>query len=237
MWALALTFDLLGAYVGGGKGWRLSAGHFAERHALIVIIALGESIVALGVAASHELGPGRVVAAVARPRGRGRDVVALLRRGRDRGGAEAARRLTGNARAAMARDSYSYLHLPMVAGIILFAVGVKKTFGDVGDPLKLVPAVTLCGGVALYLLAHILFRLRNVGSLNRQRLVVTVALLALIPLGVELAALVTLTLVAALCIGLIAYEAIRFADARDRVRHARPEPASRSRGAGRARPP
>jgi low temperature requirement protein LtrA len=97
--------------------------------------------------------------------------------------------------------------------------------GDVGEPLKLVPAVTLCGGVALYLLAHILFRLRNVGSLNRQRLVVTVALLALIPLGVELAALVTLTLVAVLCVGLIAYEAIRFADARDRVRHAAAEPA------------
>ena len=87
------------------------------------------------------------------------------------------------------------------------------------------PAVALCGGIALYLLAHILFRLRNVGSLNRQRLVVCGCLLVLIPLGVELAALVTLTLVAALCVGLIAYEAIRFADARDRVRHAAAEPA------------
>ena len=113
----------------------------------------------------------------------------------------------------------------MVAGIILFAVGVKKTLGDVGEPLKLVPAVTLCGGIALYLFAHILFRLRNVGSLNKQRLVVCVCLLVLIPLGLELAAIVTLALVAALCVGLIAYEAIRFADARDRVRHAT-EPAT-----------
>ena len=136
------------------------------------------------------------------------------------------RELTGTAQLAMARDSYSYLHLPMVAGIILFAVGVKKTLGDVGEPLKLVPAVALCGGVALYLLAHILFRLRNVGSLNRQRLVVCAALLALILVGVELDALVTLTLVAALCVGLIAYEAIRFAVARDRVRHAAAEPAA-----------
>jgi low temperature requirement protein LtrA len=224
MWALALTFDLLGAYVGGGKGWRLSAGHFAERHALIVIIALGESIVALGLAASHELGTGRVVAGLlgfavaAAMWWLYFDVVAIVAERK-------LHELTGNAQLAMARDSYSYLHLPMVAGIILFAVGVKKTLGDVGEPLKLVPAVTLCGGVALYLLAHILFRLRNVGSLNRQRLVVTVALLALIPLGVELAALVTLTLVAVLCVGLIAYEAIRFADARDRVRHAAAEPA------------
>ena len=69
----------------------------------------------------------------------------------------------------MARDSYSYLHLPMVAGIILFAVGVKKTLGDVGEPLKLIPAVALCGGVAMYLVAHVLFRLRNVGSFNRHR--------------------------------------------------------------------
>lgn len=120
----------------------------------------------------------------------------------------------------MARDSYSYLHLPMVAGIILFAVGAKKTLGDVGEPLKLVPAVALCGGVALYLVAHILFRLRNVGSLNRQRLVVSGLLLALLPLAVELPALATLAAVAGLCVGLIAYEALRFAEARDRVRRA-----------------
>jgi low temperature requirement protein LtrA len=224
VWGLALALDLLGAYVGGGKGWRLSAGHFAERHALIVIIALGESIIALGVGASHELDAGVIVAALlglaiaAAMWWLYFDVVAIVAERK-------LRETTGNAQLAMARDSYSYLHLPMVAGIIVFAVGVKKTLGDVGEPLELVPAVALCGGVALYLLAHILFRLRNVGSLNRQRLVVSAGLLALIPLGVELAALVTLTLVAVLCVGLIAYEAIRFADARDRVRHAAAEPA------------
>ena len=225
IWALALLLDLLGAYIGGGRGWRLSAGHFAERHALIVIIALGESIIALGVGATHKLGPGEIVAALlglavaAAMWWAYFDVVAIV----------AERKLHemhGDAQLAMARDSYSYLHLPMVAGIILFAVGVKKTLGDVGEPLKLVPAVTLCGGLALYLVAHILFRLRNVGSLNRQRLVVAAALLALIALAVEIAALVTLALVALLSVGLIAYEAIRFADARDRVRHAAAEPAA-----------
>ena len=225
IWALALLLDLLGAYIGGGRGWRLSAGHFAERHALIVIIALGESIIALGVGATHKLGPGEILAALlglavaAAMWWAYFDVVAIV----------AERKLHemhGDAQLAMARDSYSYLHLPMVAGIILFAVGVKKTLGDVGEPLKLVPAVTLCGGLALYLVAHILFRLRNVGSLNRQRLVVAAALLALIALAVEIAALVTLALVALLSVGLIAYEAIRFADARDRVRHAAAEPAA-----------
>jgi len=225
VWALALAFDLLGAYIGGGKGWRLSAGHFAERHALIVIIALGETIVALGLGASHTLGLGPVVAGLlgftvaAAMWWLYFDVVAIVAERK-------LHELKGNAQLAMARDSYSYLHLPMVAGIILFAVGVKKTLGDVGEPLELVPAVALCGGIALYLFAHILFRLRNVRSLNRQRLVVCAALLALIPLGVELDALLTLTLAAALCVGLIAYEAIRFADARDRVRHAAAEPAA-----------
>ena len=72
----------------------------------------------------------------------------------------------------MARDSYSYLHFPMIAGIVLLALGLKKTLVDVEEPLKLVPAVAMLGGTALYLLAHIAFRLRNVHSLNRQRLLV-----------------------------------------------------------------
>jgi low temperature requirement protein LtrA len=126
----------------------------------------------------------------------------------------------GAAQARLARDSYSYLHFPMVAGIIFFALGVKKTLAHVGDPLDTVPAAALCGGVALYLLAHVAFRLRNVGTLNRQRLVVAAVLLALIPAGTSLPALGTLALVAGIAAGLIAYEALRFAEARERVRHA-----------------
>jgi low temperature requirement protein LtrA len=219
VWAVALGIDMLGAYIGGGKGWRLSAGHFAERHSLIVIIAIGESIVALGVGASRELGTGVIAAALLGLAVAAAlwwayfDVVSIVAERR-------LRETTGNAQLAMARDSYSYLHLPMIAGIILFAVGVKKTLGDVGEPLKVVPAVALCGGVAMYLAAHILFRLRNVHSLNRQRLVVTALLLALVPAALALPALATLATVAILCVGLIAYEAIRFAEARDRVRHA-----------------
>ena len=225
VWALALALDLLGAYVGGGRGWRLSPGHFAERHALVVIIALGESIVALGLGAPRELDAGVIAAALL-----GLtvacalwwayfDVVAIVaeRKLHELAGTRDALR--------MARDSYSYLHLPMVAGIILFAVGVKKTMGDVGEPLKLVPAVTLCGGVALYLAAHVAFRLRNVRSWSIRRVLVTLLLLALIPVAVEVPALAALALVAGLTAGLIAYEAIRYAQARDRVRHAQVEPA------------
>ena len=219
VWALALGLDLAGAWIAGGRGWRLSPGHFAERHALVIIIALGESIVAIGVGASHALDIGALTAAVLGLTVAAAlwwayfDVVAIVAERR-------LRETPGDAQLRMARDSYSYLHLPMVAGIVLFAVGVKKTLEHVGDPLEAVPAVALCGGVALYLLAHILFRLRNVRSLNRQRLVVVALLLALVPVAAEIPALATLATVAALCVGLISYEAIRFAEARDRVRHA-----------------
>jgi len=218
VWALALGIDLAGVYIGGGRGWRLSAGHFAERHALIVIVAFGESIVAVGVGATNDLDAGVVTAALlgiviaAGLWWAYFDVVAIVAERK-------LRETTGNAQLAMARDSYSYLHLPMVAGIVLLAVGIKKTLEHVGDPLTPVPAVALCGGVALYLIAHLLFRLRNVRSLNRQRLVASILLLALIPLAVELPALMTLAAVAAIVTALIGYEAIRFAEARARVRH------------------
>ena len=129
----------------------------------------------------------------------------------------------------MARDSYSYLHLPMIAGIILLAVGVKKTLADIGEPLATVPAVALCGGVALYLGAHILFRLRNVRTLSHRRLVVTLVLLGLIPVALEIPALATLAVVAALCVGLIAYEAIRYAGFDRQPPERRPQSCGRRR--------
>ena len=220
LWTVALAVDYGGALFGRARGWQVSAAHFAERHALIVIIALGESIVALGVGATEiVLGTRVVVAAVlgvvviAALWWAYFDVVALVA---ERKLAEA----TGRERAALARDSYSYLHLPMVAGIVLFALGLKKTLADVEDPLKTVPAVALCGGLALYLLAHVAFRLRNVRSFNPHRTVAAVALLALLPLVLEVPSLAALALVALVCALLIAYEVVRFREARARVRAA-----------------
>jgi low temperature requirement protein LtrA len=219
LWPIALAMDYLGVLWGRGQGWTVSPGHFAERHGLIVIIALGESIVALGVGTETSLGPGIVGAAILGITVAAAlwwayfDVVAIV----------AERKLTeatGAARAALARDSYSYLHLPMVAGIVLFALGVKKVLAHHDDELAIVPAVALCGGVSLYLLAHISMRLRNVRTVNRQRLVAAIALAGLIPVATEIPGLAALGAVTAVCVVLIAYEAIRFAEARQRVRHA-----------------
>ena len=219
LWGVAILLDYGGPYFFGVEGWRMMPSHFAERFGLIVIIALGESIVAIGVGVESEVDAGIVVAAVLGMIVAGAlwwlyfDVVALV----------AERRLSqaapGRERNAIGRDSYGYLHLPMVAGIVLLALGLKKTLGHVEDPLKLVPAVALLGGTAMYLVAHVAFRLRNVHRFSAQRLLCALVLVALIPVATELAALATLAILAALLVALIVYESVRFAELRDRLRH------------------
>ena len=118
----------------------------------------------------------------------------------------------------MARDSYSYLHFVMVAGIVLVALGMKKTLGDVDEPLKTVPAFALLGGTALYLLGHVAFRYRNVGTINRQRLILGLALLAAVPLATEVPSLMALGIVATLLWAMIGFETHRYGEARTRLR-------------------
>jgi low temperature requirement protein LtrA len=107
----------------------------------------------------------------------------------------------------------------MIAGIVLLALGLKKTLEKVGEPLETVPAAALVGGVAIYLLGHVAFRWRLVHSLSIQRLVAAGAAIALFPVAVSVPAPVTLVLVFALLCIVIAYEVIRFAATRDHVRH------------------
>jgi low temperature requirement protein LtrA len=219
-WAAALAIDYGGLLLSSTEGWRVEPAHFAERHGLIIIIALGESIVALGVGASElALDAGVVTAVVLGLAVAGClwwayfDVVAAVaeRKLREAGPIEGAR---------IARDSYSYLHLPMVAGIVVFAFGVKETLVHVHAHLESVPAAALCGGVALYLVALSAFKRRNVGSFNYPRLVASAALVALAPAATGLPALLSLALVAVVACALITYEVFRYAEARERIRHA-----------------
>jgi low temperature requirement protein LtrA len=221
LWALALAFDAAGPLAAGVEGWRLVPGHFAERHGLVLIIALGESIVAIGVGAEGiDVGDGIVTAAVLGTVVAAAlwwlyfDVVARVAEHRLSGAA-------GRERNAMARDAYSYLHFPMVAGIVLVALGLKKTLGDVGEPLKVVPAVALLGGAALYLLAHVAFRWRNMRTVAPQRIVSAVLLVVLVPVVVAagVPALATVGALAAVLVALVAYESTRYAEARAHVRH------------------
>jgi low temperature requirement protein LtrA len=236
LWTLALAIDLAGPLLFGVEGWRLEPGHFAERHGLIIIIALGESIVAIGVGAEFGLDAGVVTAAVLGVAIAAAlwwlyfDIVALV----------AERRLVnaapGRERNAIARDSFSYLHLPMVAGIVLLALGLKTALAHVGDALHAVPALALLGGTALYLLAHVAFRWRNVHRFSVQRLVCAIVLVALVPLAMEIPALASLAILAVLLAALIAYENVRFAELRERLRHQLGEGAGATADPGTAGP-
>jgi low temperature requirement protein LtrA len=119
----------------------------------------------------------------------------------------------------LALHAYSYLHLPMVAGIVLFALGLKTTLGHVGEALDTVPAVGLCGGAALYLFGHIAFLFRTTGRVFRRRTVGSIALLGLVPAAVAIPELAALALVSAVCSLVVAYEVLRYREARVRVRH------------------
>jgi low temperature requirement protein LtrA len=219
VWFVALAIDYAGpAMLGGGRGWRIAPQHFAERHGLIVLIALGESIIAIGVGAGFGLTAGVIAAAtlgivvVAALWWLYFDVAAILARTR-------LVHASGVEQAQLARDAYSYLHLPIAAGIVLFAFGLKTTIGHAGDELDTVAAVGLCGGAALYLLGHIAFLFRTTGRIFRRRTIGTVVLFALIPAAIAIPALAALGLVSAICSLVVAYEAIRRREHRLQVRH------------------
>ena len=219
LWVIALAIDYLGVLVGRGQGWRLSPGHFAERHGLVVIIAIGESIVALGIAATGTpLNTGVILTALV-----GMtiatalwwtyfDWVAIVVEHR-------LRQATGTAQTTLARDAYSYLHYVMVAGIVLFAMSLKKALGHYDADLDPVPAAALCLGLGGYLLAHVLLRFRISRSLGHGRPVACVALVVLWPFSSHMPALAALSFAAAIFVALIAYEAIRYREARSYVRH------------------
>ncbi|MFL6204350.1 MAG: low temperature requirement protein A [Acidimicrobiales bacterium] len=219
LWCVALAIDMGGPLLFGSEGWKLEPHHFAERHGLIFIIALGESIVAIGVGSESGVDAGVITASVlgvalaATMWWAYFDVVAIV----------AARILAalppGREQNEMARDSYSFLHFPMVAGVVLIALGIKKTIAHVEEPLLPETAFALVGGLAMYLLAHIAFRWRNVRSVNKQRLALAMVLVAFIPLADQPTALVTLAIVTVAMVALITYEAVHLAEARDEVRH------------------
>jgi low temperature requirement protein LtrA len=219
IWALALFLDMAGPYFFGSEGWRLVPGHFAERHGLIVIIALGESIVAIGIGAAGalDLGIGVVavlgVALAAAQWWIYFDVVALI----------SARRLSeaepGKVQNELARDSYSYIHLALIAGIVLVALGLKVAIGHHDEHLHTVPAFALLGGTAVYLLGLVAFRYRHVHTINRRRLGLAIVLLILIPVATAVPAWISVAIVVVLIWALIAYEHRGYGPGREQLRH------------------
>ncbi|WP_436790023.1 low temperature requirement protein A [Yinghuangia sp. YIM S10712] len=205
LWLAAVLVDYGAIYVIGASGWRVtSPAHFAERHGLIVIIALGESLMAIGagVAGLPLNAPVLVTAAAALLL-----AVALWRVYFRRVAEAAEHRLTEarEERTGFARDVYTFLHLPLVAGIVLAALGIKKVAHQVADdshyelsePLHGIVAWSLTGGVGLFLLGACAILWRTTGRRPTTLLVSGVASVAAGGLVVLLPALVSLVLLSA----------------------------------------
>ena len=227
LWLAALVGDYVGTIL-AGTNWRLaSAGHFAERHGLIVLVALGESIVATGIGIAKVPVSWPIVAGVLLGLAISGalwwayfDITSLITE-RALAAAEGTRQI------ALARNGYSFLHLPMVIGVIMMSLGLKKAIGYIAgvddhtlaDPIYGIPLGALYGGAALYLLAHVGFKYLMTRILNAERIVVVVLLIALVPVVAHLPALVTLIVLALVLVALIGFETFRYAELRHQVRH------------------
>jgi low temperature requirement protein LtrA len=198
----------LGPGLAGVRGWSVQTAHFAERHGLIVIIAIGESLVAIGVGVRGIHLDGDVILAALL----GFVVATSFWLAYFDFFSIRMRRLlnerVGEERTALARDVFTYLHLPMIAGVVLFAFALKVTLAHRHAELGGVEALALCGGPALFLSAFLALRFRVSHSLGRGRLAATVAFVLLIPVALAVPAVVALALVAGVWAALHVYELI-----------------------------
>ncbi len=216
LWVAALACAYIGPLLSRSTGWLLHPSHFAERYGLVLIIALGEAFIAIGIGATGiGIGLGEVVAAIL---GllvatsfwlayfdffaiRGEQIL------RDRQGVE---------RVALARDAYTYAHFPMIVGIVLFAFAMKTIVAHVGEELDSVAAFALCGGSALYLLTYSAIRIRveRRVRVSRGRFVAALVFLLVLPLATAVPALAALGIVTAVWLALHTYELVWWREAR-----------------------
>jgi low temperature requirement protein LtrA len=217
-WLAAVAIDQLGVYLVRSTRWRLnSASHFAERFGLIIIIAIGESIVALGAATSSAQLSGRDGLALMCGLAIAVslwwlyfDVVAKVAE-------DVLRQASGIERARLARDSYTYVHFLFVAGIVFVALGLVVLIGDHGHADA--GRYALYGGIVCYLVGHAAFRLRNVGGVNMARAVTGLLLLAGIPTLGGLSTLGQVAVPALMLSALVVFEVSAFRELRDAIRH------------------
>ena len=178
-WTASLVVDIFGTFRAASAGWRVSPSHFAERYSLFIIIALGESLVAIGAtAAGGTLDPllvTTVAIAVAGAMTLWWAYFDFAARGMER----ALRRAQGQARSDLARDLFTILHYPIVLGIILYAVAAKTAVGHPREPLGETGLIALTVGVAAFLLGSVAVRWRGIHVVAGERLIAAIA----IPVG------------------------------------------------------
>jgi low temperature requirement protein LtrA len=216
LWVAALACTYVGAGLSGSTGWRVFPSHLAERYGLVIIIALGEAFVAIGIGATGiGIGLGEVAAAILGLLVAASFWLAYFDFFSIRG-ARMLADLRGPDRVALARDLYAYAHLPMIVGIVLFAFAMKTIVGHVGEELDSVAAFALCGGSALYLFTYsaVRSRVERRLALSRGRFAAAVLMLLVLPLAARVPALAALALVTVVWLALHTYEVVWWREAR-----------------------
>ncbi|HEX8855911.1 MAG TPA: low temperature requirement protein A [Thermoleophilaceae bacterium] len=222
LWAVAVALECANPRLTSDEGFVIAPAHFVERHGLVVIVAIGESVVAIGIGAAGLPVDAELVG------------VALLGlalsaclwwtyfgAGDDVEAEEALSAAPVEARPRLAIDAYFYLHLPILFGIVAVASAIKKATGHAGDPLEFARALALSGGVALFMGADALFRRTlGIGSGAWRGLAALLAFAAL-PLGTELSAVAQLAALVILLVAVLAAER-RHLGARREARRAKP---------------
>jgi low temperature requirement protein LtrA len=225
LWLAAIACTYVGAVLSGSTGWQVHPSHFSERYGLVLIIALGEAFISIGIgAAGIDIGLGEVMAAILGLLVATSFWLAYFDFFTIRG-ERMLRDLQGAERVALARDAYTLAHFPMIVGIVLFAFAMKTIVGHVGEELDSVAAFALCGGSALYLLTYSAIRIRieRRVTVSRGRFVAALVLLLVLPLATAVPALAALALVTAIWLALHTYELLWWRAARAETR-SQPDP-------------
>ena len=205
LWVAAAAVDFGSPLIAGTNGLRVVPSYFIERHGAVIIIALGETIISLGWGATENLHHPGVLGAV---------VLGVLISatlwwtyfGLTTGAEERMRRTPAADRARLARDAYSYLHLPLVAGIVFFALGARVSVEHINEPLAPLAALALTGGVALFYAAEVAYRWRDHHQLTLDRLLAAAASLLVFPVAISVPAVLSLTILTAVGVLRLAWE-------------------------------
>jgi low temperature requirement protein LtrA len=204
LWVAAAAVDFGSPLIARISELRVVPSYFVARHGSVIIIALGETIVELG-AGAEDLHHPRVLGAV---------VLGVLISaslwwtyfGLTAGAELRMQRTPAVDRPRLARDAYSYLHLPLVAGIIFFAVGTRVSVEHIDEPLAPLAALALTGGVALFYAAEVAYRWRDHHQLTVDRLLAAAASLLVFPVATSVPAVLSLTILTAIGVLRLAWE-------------------------------
>lgn len=223
-WLAAVLVVTSSTFLGRDRGWNVSSAHFVERHGLVIIVALGESVVAIGVGAGGlDIDAGLAATAI----------LALALSGTlwwvyfDRDDEHAARAMTAADVDRRGRLGMwvAYTHYAMIAGIVVAAAGIKLIVAHPTEPAGTAAAWNLAAGVGIYLLGETVFRYRLGIGTSAKRLVVAALALVTVPLGIEVSGVAQLTAVVAVMAILVA--SMRLTPDADRPLRAPAEPGAR----------